>query len=77
MTQQLLDSQSTAIANATQQQLDSAKEMAVSVAKAASEGAVLAALKQTPSIQYENDFEQMSSFKPTRLVETCIMIHVQ
>ena len=69
MSQQLLETQSTvasAIVKATEKQFQSAQEMAVGVAKAAAEGAVLAALKDkqptTPTVSsYRSDFEELSS----------------
>ena len=82
VTQQLLDSQSTmtsAILVATEKQLQSTQDMAEGVAKAAAQGAVLAALKKpqsstTPNISYRSDFEEPPSLLPTKYVVLNIII---
>ena len=69
--QHLLDNQShvtSTILQATQQQLESAKDIAASTARAAAEGAVMAAMKQQPTVPsytYDTDFES-PTYQPDR-----------
>ena len=61
----------TAVVEATQQQIKSAQNIAENVAKVAAESAVMAVMKQAPppvsTIGYESDFES-SHYQPDRLV---------